>query len=83
MDLRKTLVSVLWILLLNIEEECLAEEGMWKKKCGVFVVVLPKSETVAAAAVAAQIDRQMSADSLAFVLWGEAGAFLPLMRGDE
>lgn len=30
MDLRKTLISVLWILLLKQVEDCQAEEGMWK-----------------------------------------------------
>lgn len=33
MDLRKTLISVLWILLVNLEEDCHAEEGMWGRVC--------------------------------------------------
>lgn len=52
MDLRKTLISVLWILLLNEVKDYNAEEGMWKKING---SVVPKLAT------AALIRRQMSA----------------------
>ena len=52
MDLRKTLISVLWILLLNLDEDCHAEEGMWKKKrvsvCGCFLGLIgPKPASAA------------------------------------
>lgn len=56
MDLRKTLISVLWILLLKLEEDCNAEEGMW------MFVLVPKP--VSAAGML--IDRQMSA---AEIVW--------------
>lgn len=33
MDPRKTLLPLLWILLLKLEEDCCAEEGMWEAPC--------------------------------------------------
>lgn len=55
MDLRKTLVSVLWILMLNIEEDCHAEEGMLFNCC-------------CAAAGCVLIDRQIEEIVWLFVL---------------
>lgn len=40
MDLRRTLVLALWILLLKLEEDCRAEEGMWRRARCLFLVSL-------------------------------------------
>lgn len=87
MDLRKTLISVLWILLLKLEEDCHAEEGMWKR---VYVWGFFFLGGLVFTQTALRSGQRWSTgvrggDSLAFapVRWGEAGALFPMVRCHE
>lgn len=77
MDLRKTLISLLWILLLNHLEDCHTEEGMWKHMVFFFLPLIGCSQTGSRSWQRRSTDRMSAADSLVFALvlsWNQVHA---------